>query len=218
MGGGPSYKTSNEWEGTNEQLADMLMPLYYVRNVVVTSDDIDRAKASWQLIIDGNIPAFEPVYSNNSLILHSEPLKPIESCISWFTNIFYSRLFDVNPASKILFKDSMSSKTKVLNAIINTALSQLIDPIYFVETLTHLAHAHVQRNIKGVQFGIAGDVLLWSFKTALGPLYDDDLHWSWTKIYSAMLKVIVPIAIGDERDIYRKNKLKGNGLSRRFSV
>ena len=197
MGGGASTSV-DEWRGTDQELAELMMPLYYVRNVVVTEDDISKASSGWNMILEGRAESF--IEYRNSLSNGSE------SSIEWFSNVFYGRLFDVNPSSRKLFKENASTQARVLQAIISTALSQLHDPTTFGKTMTQLAHVHVKRGVKAVQFGIAGDVLLWSLAHSLRSVWTDDMRQSWVKLYSGMLKALVPVAIGDERINYRKSK------------
>lgn len=47
--------------------------------------------------------------------------------------------------------------------------------------------------------GVVGEVLFYVLRLCLGPLvYTYDVHRAWVKVYSRMLKVIVPIAISYE--------------------
>jgi hypothetical protein len=67
----------------------LMMPVYYINDVTVTSDDIQKAKDSWGLIITDSSPAF--------LMRKKESDYDNQSCISWFYSVFYARLFNVHP-------------------------------------------------------------------------------------------------------------------------
>eukprot|EP01041_Mallomonas_annulata_P007605 gene7605-15579_t len=196
MGGAPS---NQDWSGTNEEMAELMMPLYYVKNSTVVDEDITKAEACWRRILDASAPGYQDY-------VRLQGSGACDSATAWFTKTFYSRLFDVNPSATALFKGSAESQTKVLVAIVATALGQLRDPAGFHKTLETLAHVHVKRGVKGVQFGIAGDVLLWSFSVALKDDFTPELREIWVRLYSSMLKGLVPIAIGDERELYRQMK------------
>lgn len=47
--------------------------------------------------------------------------------------------------------------------------------------------------------GVVGEVLFWSIRLCTGPtVYTYDVHQSWVKIYSRMLKTMVPLAVAHE--------------------
>lgn len=198
MGGGQS--SPQEWKGTNEEMAELMMPLYYIRNAEISSGELIHAETSWTRIVDGQSPGYLDYKSKHGESSAADTPK------TWFTKKFYGRLFDVNPSAQSLFRNSIEQQTKVLEAIISTALNCLRDPIQYQKTLEMLAHVHVKRGVKGVQFAIAGDVLLWSFAAALVGDFNDYLRTIWVKLYSRMLSFIVPTAIGDERALYKAEK------------
>ena len=205
-------------EQTQEELAELMMPPYYIRNLTVTDYDISLARASWKAIIDGTSPAFIEEKKNPSF--HAA------SCLTWFYDSFYLRLFDVNPAARPMFKTNIQSQGRVLMGIISTALNQLKDPSSFERMLVNLAHTHSDRGVRGVQYGIMGDVLFWTLRKCLGARYDVATAHSWTKIFSYMLKVIVPVAVADEiselRSLEKQDKISSelslSGRSKKKSI
>lgn len=47
--------------------------------------------------------------------------------------------------------------------------------------------------------GIVGDVLFWTLRKVIGDdSYTEDVHRVWVKVYSRMLKTIVPAAVAQE--------------------
>ena len=55
---GNSTNISISLEQTEEELVDIMMPLYYIKDLVVNDYDIGLARASWKAIVDGTSPAF----------------------------------------------------------------------------------------------------------------------------------------------------------------
>jgi hypothetical protein len=46
---------------------------------------------------------------------------------------------------------------------------------------------------------VVGEVLFWSIRLCTGPtVYTYDVHQAWVKIYSRMLKTMVPLAVAHE--------------------
>lgn len=47
--------------------------------------------------------------------------------------------------------------------------------------------------------GVVGEVLFWSIRLCTGPtVYTYDVHQAWVKIYSRMLRTMVPLAVSHE--------------------
>eukprot|EP01041_Mallomonas_annulata_P011805 gene11805-24736_t len=188
MGSGPSIMPR---ELNAEELTNLMMPPYYIRNVIVTDNDIILGRASWKKVADGSSASY--------MAEKDKPDFQAASCLTWFYDSFYKRLFDVNPSARPLFKNNLMSQGRVLMGIISTALNQLKEPETFTQMLINLAHTHSHRGVRGMQYGIAGDVLFWTLNKCLGPTdFDDATAKSWINIFSYMLSIIVPVAVEDE--------------------
>jgi hypothetical protein len=48
------------------------------------------------------------------------------------------------------------------------------------------------------EYGIVGEVMFWTLAKVLGQAYTADVHQAWIKIFSSMMRVIVPIAVHHE--------------------
>mmetsp|Transcript_3967 Transcript_3967/g.6205 ORF Transcript_3967/g.6205 Transcript_3967/m.6205 type:complete len:260 (-) Transcript_3967:134-913(-) len=180
----------------NGNSLDLMMPLYYNPEPVV-QEDIDKAKASWMMIVKDNTPAFEELKRSEDYLG--------ESCICWFYRMFYDRLFDTHPLSRQLFGNSIHTQGKFLVMMVSTCLRQLNQPETVKKSLTKLAHVHCLKGVKSSEYGIVGDVLFWTLRRCLSPeVYDYELEAVWIKIYSAMLSVIVPYAFEFEKSTQNK--------------
>ena len=70
-----------------------LFPVYYV-DALLTTEDIVDAENSWNLIGDDKSPEW-------SRYLAKHPDTKHRNCMEWFQTIFYERLFDVHPVSRL---------------------------------------------------------------------------------------------------------------------
>lgn len=172
-------------------------PAFYVE-ADVTADDIQRARDSWTLIVEDSTVAYQ---SQKTLIQSS-------SCVSWFYDLFYERLFQVEPATKPLFKNDMQVQGKALVKMISAALGLLNDIPSLTEALQGLARGHAAKGVVSSQYGVVGEVLLWTLKKVLGDQYTSDVEGSWLKIYCFMIKVIIPAAVDEEKKMRDEAKIK----------
>eukprot|EP01035_Chromulina_nebulosa_P018127 gene18127-23781_t len=172
------------------EIFEFMKPIYYIHDAQVNQSDIQLAQQSWDIILDDKSPEYLKKKSCNEITA--------VSCLTWFYDCFYDRLFDIHPTCRSLFKNNMIVQGKALVKLITTALTMLNDLDNLVPVLINLAKSHTAKGILAYQYSIVGEVLLWTLKFCLGDAYTDNTKMSWLKIYSLMLSVILPVAIEEE--------------------
>jgi len=184
----------------------VLSLVYYIKDAVVTPADAARARKSWEYITNDSGEHFLKAKQSSEL--------QATSCIQWFYDTFYARLFDVHPASRSQFKNNMLIQGRALVHMISGALSLLENLGKLVDALTGLAKSHAKYNVISTQYGIVGEVLLWTLNHCLGAQFDAATSLSWLKIYSVMLKVIIPVAIAEEARAHKEKEKMEKGSVR----
>ena len=190
MGSGSSARFV---EGTNNEIVAIMMPVYYVEETV-SPEDLKLASASWQMIINDTSPEFKRKRT-------TDPDFTQPSCISWFFNSFYTRLFDVHPLCRPMFKNGLQTQGKFLIQMVSLCLNQLTgNQEGFEKTMTDLTTRHCERGIKAIEYGVVGDVLFWCIQLCVGrEVFTERTQAAWVRIYSVMLRIIVPVAVLHER-------------------
>jgi hemoglobin-like flavoprotein len=187
MGGGSSTDLNDPlFKGkTIQDIAYLMMPVYYSEdNCSPSGDDLQMVASSWSFITDQGTAEYVEKYGNDT-----PPL------VTFYEN-FYKRLFDISPLSKNLFKNDMTQQGKMLVKVISLALSLAGNPGKFTEALEALAKRHFKYNVKAVEYGLVGEVLLWSLALVIGDTeYSAEMNDSWVRVYNLMLKIIVPVAV-----------------------
>jgi hemoglobin-like flavoprotein len=187
---------SSRKEVKEEELV-VKFPSYYVE-AEVTADDVQRARDSWALIVEDTSAEYQ---AQKSMIQSS-------SCVAWFYDLFYERLFQVAPTTKPLFKNDMQVQGKALVKMISAALGLLNDVASLTDALQGLARGHAAKGVVSAQYGIVGEVMLWTLKKVLGEHYTPEVEGSWLRIYCFMIKVIIPAAVEEEKKIREESKKK----------
>jgi hemoglobin-like flavoprotein len=194
-GGGLSAK---QIAGTQSEILMLMMPVYYISDAVVTQADLDSVKVGWNMIIKDCTPPY--------LNMKQDPNFEYNSCISWFYTIFYDRLFDVHPVCRPLFTSGIVGQGKFLVKMVSMTLSQLRDPRRFQQMMEELAVRHCQRGVRGCEYSIVGEVLFYCLLHVEGPtIFTIEVEMSWKKIFSVMLRIIIPLVINYERTGELKN-------------
>jgi hemoglobin-like flavoprotein len=216
MGSGSSANNpATQLQQSESNIVKLMFPLYY-SPTNITAEEHKIASDGWNAILNDKTPEF--------LARKTDPKFGYSSCVIFFYDSFYTRLFNVHPMSKHLFKNGMRSQGKFLVKMITLALSEINDSSKFDKTLIKLAEIHNERGVKaieckyapfccrelsaGLQFhqnlhilcidGTVGEVLFWVLRKIIGDQYDSKVHQAWVKVYSRMLRIIVPNAVAME--------------------
>lgn len=203
--------SARNMRGTEKQIILLMMPVYYTHDAAIGEKELHLAKLSWGYVIEDKSPAYLEKKKN-------DPNFHQASCISWFYSIFYERLFDVHPMCRPLFTSGIISQGKFLVKMVSLILNSLKNKDKFTKTMEDLALRHCERGIRGVEYGIVGDVLFYSIATAVGSPFTLEVEIAWKLIYSAMLQIIVPLCVEYERTgvvrrtVERNTDSSGNGL------
>jgi hypothetical protein len=127
MGGGGS--NARYMNGNQDEIVAIMMPVYYIHDAVVTQNDLKEATTTWTMITDDTSEEFKRRKANDPDFTHF-------SCVSWFFNNFYSRLFDVHPLCRSLFTSGLQSQGKFLIKMVSLTLSQLGDQVVFIKRIS----------------------------------------------------------------------------------
>jgi hemoglobin-like flavoprotein len=197
-------------------IVKLMMPVYY-NDSKILSDEQAAAAFTWQMILTNTAPEFLEKRKTSQ-----EFRMKFSTSIMYFSHVFFERLFNIHPLAKDLFKD-MKSQGKFLVKMISLSLSEPTDKDKFETTLLKLAEIHNERGVKAVECksrmnislsfvsfimflsvcdyvdGVVGEVLLWAIRATIGPdAFNPTVHIAWIKIYSRMLRTMVPVAISFE--------------------
>lgn len=92
--------------------------------------------------------------------------------------------------------------------MITTTLKQLEHPPSFETQMIDLAKRHCERHVKVNEFGIMGDVLFWTLHHVLGrEEFQGATEQAWIRVYSSMLKHIIPAMITYERQSHHTQEI-----------
>lgn len=196
MGGGQSANVLHATQN-KRSIADVvgvMFPVYYTESEVTESDH-KLANETWDLILDDT----SPLYMEGQ----KDPAFAAEygSCIMFFYDTFYRRLFDVHPMCKAMFKSGMKAQGKALVKIVTLSLSMFHEDARFDAVLAKLATVHNERGVKAVEYGIMGESLIWALSKVLGAAtFTPAVMTAWIRVYCRMLKVMLPLAVTHELD------------------
>jgi hemoglobin-like flavoprotein len=100
--------------------------------------------------------------------------------------LFYGKLFELDPDLKPLFKGNMEEQGKKLMKMINTAVNGLDRLDEIVPAVQQLGVRHVGYGVKDAHYDTVGAALLWTLGAGLGDDFTEDTKDAWATVYGVL--------------------------------
>ena len=98
--------------------------------------------------------------------------------------LFYGKLFELNPEFKSLFKSDMKEQGRKLMAMLNTAVNSLDKLESIVPAVQDMGRRHVAYGVKDEDYDTVGEALLWTLEQGLGEGFTEDVKEAWVDTYT----------------------------------
>jgi len=105
--------------------------------------------------------------------------------------LFYGRLFELNPEYRALFKGDMKNQGKMLMSMLNTAVASLDKLDAIVPAVQALGQRHVGYGVKPEDYDTVAEALLWTLGQGLGDGFTDEVKEAWTTTYATLAAVMI---------------------------
>lgn len=109
-----------------------------------------------------------------------EKVKPISDTAA---ELFYGKLFELDPSLKALFTGDMTEQGRKLMAMINTAVNSLKNVEAIVPAVQDLGRRHVGYGVTDAHYDTVAAALLWTLEQGLGDAFTNDVKQAWTDTY-----------------------------------
>jgi hemoglobin-like flavoprotein len=100
--------------------------------------------------------------------------------------MFYTKLFSMDPALKPLFSGDMKTQGRKLMAMIGTAVNGLSKIDSLVPAVQDLGRRHVKYGVKDAHYDTVAGALLWTLEQGLGDGFTPDVKGAWTTVYGVL--------------------------------
>jgi hemoglobin-like flavoprotein len=100
--------------------------------------------------------------------------------------LFYSKLFELDPSLKALFKGDMEEQGRKLMKIIGTAVNGLDRLEEIVPVVEDLGKRHVSYGVKDKDYNTVGTALLWTLQQGLDTAFTPRVEEAWTVVYTLL--------------------------------
>jgi hemoglobin-like flavoprotein len=100
--------------------------------------------------------------------------------------LFYGKLFELDPSLKSLFKGDMAEQGKKLMKMVNTAVNGLDRLNDIVPAVQQLGVRHIGYGVKDEHYDTVGAALLWTLGAGLGDAFTEETKQAWATVYGIL--------------------------------
>jgi hemoglobin-like flavoprotein len=110
--------------------------------------------------------------------------------------LFYSRLFEIAPELRPLFRGDMAEQGRKLMATLAIVVHGLTRLDAILPAASALAKRHVGYGVKADHYAPVGAALLWTLERSLGSQWTPDLASAWATAYTTLSGYMMSEAYG----------------------
>lgn len=103
-----------------------------------------------------------------------------------FAELFYGRLFSVDPELRKLFKDDLVEQGRNLTAMLSVAAANLAKPERITLALRQLGKRHAAYGVEPKDFRTVEDALLFALEHALIDVFTPEVKAAWQAAYALL--------------------------------
>lgn len=119
-----------------------------------------------------------------------DSFKLVEPIADTAADLFYTRLFELDPGLRPLFKGDLATQKRMLMQTLGAAVRGLQSPDAIVPVLQQLARRHVAYGVQDEHYATVGAALLWTLEQGLGAAYTAEVAAGWTAVYELVSSVM----------------------------
>jgi nitric oxide dioxygenase len=108
-----------------------------------------------------------------------------------FAELFYQRLFELDPALRELFKSDLSSQQMKLLQTLEIIVTTLDHLEPNLDSIKGLGHKHVGYGVRPEQYSTAGAAWLWALDRVLGDDCTMEAKLAWTAAFCALAEIML---------------------------
>ena len=109
-------------------------------------------------------------------------------------DLFYEKLFELDPEVRVLFDDDMAKQKKALMAMIGSAVASLHQIESIVPAVQQLGVRHVGYGVVEGHYATVGEALLWTLEQGLREAWTPEVKAAWVETYTILSTTMLDAA------------------------
>jgi hemoglobin-like flavoprotein len=116
--------------------------------------------------------------------------KKVQPISETAAELFYTKLFALDPALKPLFKGDMKEQGKKLMTMISVAVDGLTRLETIVPAVQALGKRHSKYGVRDKDYDTVAAALIWTLEQGLGDAFTPDVKTAWVTTYGVLSKTM----------------------------
>lgn len=104
--------------------------------------------------------------------------------------MFYTRLFELDPSLRAMFRGDMTEQGKKLMNILKIVVNSLDRLEAILPAVQELGRRHVAYGVQDAHYDTVGSALLWTLRQGLGDQFTPEVEAAWTTAYTLLAKTM----------------------------
>jgi len=106
-------------------------------------------------------------------------------------DVFYTKLFMMQPELKAMFPMSMEDQYKKLTEMLSIIVARLERINELTAEIAALAKRHSGYGVKPEHYKVVGKALLWTLQQGLGRDWTDEVEQAWIECYATLSRTMI---------------------------
>jgi hemoglobin-like flavoprotein len=130
------------------------------------------------------------------IVLVRESWKGVRPISDRAAELFYGRLFQLDPGLRSMFRGDMAAQGRKLMVMIDTVVGRLDRLGELVPAVQALGQRHAGYGVADAHYAIVGTALLDTLRAGLGDAFDAEVEEAWAVAYGTLAGVMKEAAAG----------------------
>ena len=124
--------------------------------------------------------------TNEQIKLVQDSFRQIAPIAETAAQLFYARLFELDPDLELLFKGNLTEQGRKLMQMLGLAVSSLDRMEQLLPVVRSLGTRHVSYGVRDKDYDTVGQALLWTLRKGLGESFTPDVEAAWSNVYATL--------------------------------
>ena len=124
--------------------------------------------------------------TNEQIKLVQDSFRRVAPIAETAAQLFYARLFELDPDLELLFKGNLSEQGRKLMQMLALAVSSLDRMEQLLPVVRSLGTRHVSYGVRDKDYDTVEQALLWTLRKGLGEAFTPDVEAAWSNVYATL--------------------------------
>jgi hemoglobin-like flavoprotein len=132
----------------------------------------------------------DDIMTNEQIKLVQDSFRQVAPISETAAQLFYARLFELDPDLELLFKGNLSEQGRKLMQMLGIAVNGLDRIEQLLPVVRSLGARHVTYGVRDKDYDTVGQALLWTLRKGLGDAFTPDVEAAWSDVYATLASVM----------------------------